>query len=155
MSYYADPSFQGPPCPEALEALAKSARGEADAIRFYTMLLEKTADEFPREIITKIRRDEEKHLHNFQAVYCMLTGEFYRISGPGPVPPATYQQGLLKAFQDEQEAYEFYKTNYNCSDDPDLKFAFWDAMMDEAEHARWFNNLLIRSLMEESLSPQD
>jgi rubrerythrin len=52
----------------------------------------------------------------------------------------------MKAFNDEQEAYEFYKTVFLCHTDQTVKFVFLDALMDEAEHGRWFNNLLIRMM---------
>lgn len=144
MNYYACPPFQHPPCSDLAETLMKAMQGEMDAIKFYAYLIQQAPDKFQQEIITGIREDEEKHLNNFQTVYCMLTGRIYELPEKEPTLPTNYMEGLLNAFKDEQEAYELYKTNYLCNNDPNIRNSYWDAMMDEAEHGRWFNNLLIR-----------
>jgi rubrerythrin len=106
-------------------------------------------DCFQKGVISKIREDEEKHLNNFQVVYCIHTGHSYVPPELSVNLPRTYQDCLMKAFDDEQEAYEFYKTNFLCHTDQTIKCVFLDALMDEAEHGRWFNNLLIRLIKEE------
>lgn len=139
------PPYEDVTCPETNEALKEAIRGEAEAIKFYTYLIEMAPDQFQKDVISGIRDDERRHLRNFQAVYCRRTGCTYSYPEPDVYPPQTYCQGLAKAFNDEQEAYEFYKANYFCNDRQLVKKAFLDALLDEAEHARWFNNLLIRN----------
>ena len=96
-------------------------------------------------MIIGIRNDEARHLNNFQAVYCRLMGCTYDYPEPHVRRPKNYCQGLIDAFNDEQEAYEFYKANYFCNRDPWVKKAFLDAMLDESEHAQWFNNFIVRN----------
>jgi rubrerythrin len=149
VNYYTCPPFNFPPCPNIVEALEKAMRGESDAIKFYGRLSSMAPDNFQKGVISKIREDEEKHLNNFQTVYCIHTGHPYILPESSVNPAGTYQDGLMKAFKDEQEAYEFYKTVFFCYNDQTIKCVFLDALMDEAEHARWFNNLLIRMIKEE------
>ncbi|HOV43767.1 MAG TPA: hypothetical protein PLE01_07675 [Syntrophothermus lipocalidus] len=139
------PSYEDVACQETDKALQEAIRGEAAAIKFYTYLIELTPDQVQRDLIFGIREDEKRHLNNFQAVYCRLTGCTYSYPEPDVDQPHSYCQGLAKAFNDEQEAYEFYKANYFCNKRHLVKKAFLDALLDEAEHARWFNNLLIRN----------
>lgn len=139
------PPFEDQMCPDRIEGLEKAMRGEAGAIKFYTIMIDMAPDQSQKNILMGIRNDEKRHLNNFQAVYCRLTGSVYRYPEPVVNPPATYCDGLQMAFNDEQEAYEFYKINYFCNNSQMVKKAYKDAMLDEAEHGRWFNNLLIRN----------
>jgi rubrerythrin len=145
---YPCPPFDFPPCPNTLEALQQSIRSEAEAIQFYICLMEMAPDRFQKKIIAEIKSDEEKHLNNFQTAYCALTGTPYGLSDVTIDPPDNYTQGLMDAVEDELEAYEFYKTNFLCQSDNTVKCVFLDALMDESEHAQWFNNFLIRCLIE-------
>ncbi|MGE5422729.1 MAG: ferritin family protein [Ignavibacteriales bacterium] len=139
------PPYEGSACPDRIVALEQAMRGEAGAIRFYTILAEMTPDQEQKNTIFRIRNDERRHLNNFQAVYCRLTGHTYAYPEPAVNVPPSYCAGLQMSFADEQEAYEFYKLNYLCNSSPMVRNVFQDAMLDEAEHARWFNNLLIRN----------
>lgn len=144
------PTYIQPSCPNTIQSLEKTMRGEAEADEFYTYLLSMAPDEFQKNIISEIRDDERKHLNNFQVAYCMLTGHPYIIPDLDIRPPKSYWEGLMQAFKDEQEAYDFYKTNYICNTNETIKYSYLDALMDEEQHARWFNNLLIRELKENS-----
>lgn len=137
------PAYRNRACDSTVTALEQAIEGEAKAIRFYTDLIELAADPKQRQVIRGIRSDEERHLNNFQAAYCRLTGHTYRYPEPEVTPPADFRSGVQTSFQDEQEAYEFYKANYFCNNRQIVKKAFFDASLDEAEHARWFNNFLI------------
>ncbi|MGE5397884.1 MAG: ferritin family protein [Chitinophagales bacterium] len=138
------PPYDDYVCPETNQALETSMRGEAAAIKFYAYLAEMAPDQDQRETILKIRNDEIRHLKNFQAAYCCRTGCTYHYPEPNVEPPRSYCDGLQQAFNDEQEAYEFYKINMFCNEGR-VKKAYNDALLDEAEHGRWFNNLLIRN----------
>ncbi|MGE5373036.1 MAG: ferritin family protein [Solirubrobacterales bacterium] len=137
------PSYIQPDFPGTVPGLEEAMRGESGAIVFYSYLIDMAPDERQRRVLMSIRSDEERHLNNFQAVYCQYTGSTYRVPTPDVRPPETYLDGLERAFQDEQEAYEFYKANYEGNRNPRIKQAFFDAMLDEAEHARWFNNIIL------------
>lgn len=139
------PQMMMPAVPNVVQALEKAMLGEAGAIKFYCNLAAMAPDQEQRDLILGIREDEKKHLNNFQATYCAFTGHVFQYPEPNPAPPATYVQGLQKSFEDEQEAYEFYKNVYNAYPYPMVKHSFMDAFLDEAEHARWFLNLLIRN----------
>lgn len=119
------PSYEEVTCPETNEALKEAIRGEAEAIKFYTHLVEMAPDQCQKDVISGIRDDERRHLHNFQAVYCWRTGRTCSYPEPDVYPPQTYCQGLAKAFNDEQEAYEFYKANYFCMTGNWLRKLFW------------------------------
>lgn len=148
MNSYPCPPFDFPACPNTLEALQKAMDGEAGAIQYYGCLMELAPDRFQRDIIAHIRADEERHFNNFQSAYRALTGTPYNPPCSDMEMPKNYTEGLMKSFEDEQEAYEFYKVNFLCQSDNTVKCSFLDALMDEAEHGRWFNNFLIRGLME-------
>lgn len=139
------PSYKDVECQGTNQALEEAIRGEAGAIKFYGYMIDMAPDQFQKNILTAIRNDEKRHLNNFQAAYCRRTGCTYDYPEPEITPPECYCQGLEEAFHDQQEAYEFYKANYFCNEQKMVKKAFYDAMLDEAEHARWFNNLLIRN----------
>lgn len=143
------PPYEDVVCQDVNRALEEAIVGEAAAVKLYGYLMEMAPNQSEKDLIAGIRGDESRHLNNFQAVYCRRTGCTYVYPEPEVRPPCNYCQGLLDAFEDEQEAYEFYKANYFChyfcKDKQLLKKAYLDALLDEAEHARWFNNLLIRN----------
>ena len=138
------PVYKDVTCPRTREGLEKAIRDEVEAIRLYDHLIEMAPDQFQKDVIIEIRDDEVRHLNNFQAVYCRFMGCTYDYPEPQVPRPKNYCRGLVDAFNDELEAYEFYKANYFCNRDSFVKKAYLDARLDENEHAQWFNNFIVR-----------
>ena len=94
---YACPPFKFPPCPNLVEALEKAMQGEAEAVEYYGMLGPMAPDRFQAETIAKIREDEKRHLNNFQALYCTMTGGQYKLPDMEVRGPRSYREGLMKS----------------------------------------------------------
>lgn len=139
------PQVQMPSVLPLTQALEKAIVGEATATKFYQLLAAMAPDQDQRDRIIKISQDEWRHHNNYQATYCAVTGHVFQHPEPNPAPPATYRQGLQEAFEDEQTDYETYRNLYFAYSHPMVKHAFMDGFLDEARHARWYNNFLIRN----------
>lgn len=111
---------------------------EATAADFYTRLLQQAANPLHKDFITHARNDELHHLRAFTRLYVHLTGQQPRYSIT-PVRFESFREGVLKAFQDELEAAEFYRDIMLSVTDPMIRDTFLYAMTDEMEHATRFS----------------
>jgi rubrerythrin len=123
------------------ENLMKAINGEYAAIHIYEKLAELALTPSQKKRILAIREDELRHFETFSALYHALTGH-----AASPVWtesfPKTFKQGVLLAFQDEQEASEFYQETADSSQLPYVKKVFRRAAADEQRHAVWFLSFL-------------
>ncbi len=132
----------GGPWHTLISGILTAMRGEAGAIQMYARLLGMAPAEEDRTNLQHILNDERKHYAAFSRVYAMLTG-----TQPPPVqvpPPSfqTYAEGVKKAYYDEFEAAELYRDIVLSPGDPHVYRAFFEAMVDETEHAIRLNRLL-------------
>ncbi|MFC3041532.1 ferritin family protein [Virgibacillus xinjiangensis] len=122
---------------ELLEALLRAMEGESRAIDFYERLRKTAPSRMAQEKVEHVLEDERLHLEMFVDLYRALSGKSpkYRtrkkqISG--------FKEGIREAFEDEIEAYEFYRDNYLLTQDGRVRDVFFHAMTDEMEHATRF-----------------
>ncbi|WP_161605098.1 ferritin family protein [Brevibacillus massiliensis] len=116
-----------------LQQLQKAIQGEYEAIRYYEQLA-KLAPPDHRRYIEQIGGDERlEHIVSFSNLYRRLTGQEPQVV-PGALP-TEYVSGLKKAFDDEQEAADFYQKVYLGTNDPHVRNIFFEAMTDEMRHA--------------------
>jgi rubrerythrin len=122
--------------------LQKAINGEYSAIICYEKLANMAKSQEEKNQILEIRDDERKHLEAFSSIYTHLTGI-------EPVPQiseecgATYTEGLIASFKDEQETVDFYLDIADSAHEPFIKEAFRRAAADEQNHAVWFSFFLM------------
>jgi rubrerythrin len=95
---------------DALTLIKKAVEGEREDELFYDYLISVAPTVEAKEIISSIRDDERKHNRMFRSIYHSLTGQ--TISTPQEVSfekPASYMEGLKKAFFGELGAVERYR----------------------------------------------
>ncbi|MGE5484208.1 MAG: ferritin family protein [Ignavibacteriales bacterium] len=132
----------GGPWHTLISDILTAIRGEAEAIQMYTRLLGMAQTEEDRTNLQHILNDERKHYAAFTRVYAMLTGmQSPPVQAPSPAF-RTYAEGLKEAYYDELEAAELYRTIVLSSGDLHVYRAFFEAMVDETEHAIRLNRLL-------------
>ncbi|WP_050181888.1 ferritin-like domain-containing protein [Domibacillus robiginosus] len=123
------------------EKLMKAINGEYTSIHVYEKLADMASTPSQKSRLLAIRADELRHFETFSALYHALTG-----NAPSPVltesSPKTFKQGILQAFQDEQETSEFYQETADSSHLPYVKKVFARAAADEQRHAVWFLSFL-------------
>lgn len=130
--------FAQSPSPETLlEAIVD----EATAIAFYTYLFDHAVTPLQKTYIEHALMDEKKHLALFTQIYQKQTGHapVYKLQ---PIPETSLRDGFLQALNSELGAQEFYRKIYYTSVQPDVRSAFYLAMLDEIEHAIRFSTLL-------------
>lgn len=135
--------------PMLINKIAQAIDGEYTAICCYAQLISQAPSEEERQIITEIRQDEMRHYQTFQKIYCSLT---YQNHQPQMIEtcPATYVEGVLAAFKDEQKTADTYLEIADSTQDPVIKNSFHMASHDEQNHAVWFLYLQ----MKHGLSPK-
>lgn len=123
------------------ETLLEAIVDEATAIAFYSYLLDHAVTPLQKTYIDHALKDERKHLALFSQLYQNQTGHApnYKIQ---PVPETSLRDGFLQALNSELGAQEFYRKIYYTSSQPDVRSAFYLAMLDEIEHAIRFSTLL-------------
>ena len=123
---------------QLIRDLCKSIRDEAEAADFYTRLLQQTTNPLFKKFITHARNEELQHLRMFTQLYVYLTGQQPRYTIT-PVRIETFREGILRAFQDELKAAEFYRNTAFSVTDPMIRDAFLYARTAEMEHAARFS----------------
>ena len=123
------------------ETLLEAIVDEATAIEFYAYLFEHAVTPLQKTYIEHALKDERKHLALFTQIYQKQTGHApnYKIQA---IPDTNLRDGFLKALNSELGAQEFYRKIYFSSTHPDVRSAFYLAMLDEIEHAIRFSTLL-------------
>lgn len=130
--------------PDLVRDIAEAIRGQYEAVVCYQRLVEQAPTQAEKERIREIRRDEQKHLRAFTDIYRRLTGQRPRVSRP--TCPPTYRRGLEAAIQDELKTVDFYLEIADRAQDPAIKKAFFDAALDEQNHAGWFTYFLLQAV---------
>ena len=117
--------------------LTKAINGEYNAIRFYEHLAQLAPNEKVRNRILEIRRDEMRHYQGYADTYMYLTGH-----QPSPQIteslPTNFKSGIMTAFNDEQEAVEFYHRVARETNIPYISNQFRSNASDKQNHAVWF-----------------
>lgn len=119
------------------EQLMRALNGEYNAIICYEQLANMASSSVMKEQILKIRNDEIHHYHIISDLYQRRTGHEYT-----PQQTETcaqnLRQGLIKAFNDEQNTVDFYLSIADQSTEPTINNAFTRISRDEQNHAVWF-----------------
>ncbi|HHX50742.1 MAG TPA: ferritin-like domain-containing protein [Clostridia bacterium] len=131
--------FQNPE--RFLRDLEMAIQGEAEAISFYTALLQMAPDELARRNIRHALEDERKHYRQFSDLYRYLRGRSIQVPIPPPPSIPCYQQALIKAFEDELAAAELYRGMYLNALTMPIRDLMFEIMTDEMEHASRFSLL--------------
>lgn len=120
-----------------IQDVEKAINGEYSAIHCYANLARMASNEVERNRILEIRKDEIRHLQQFEQIYTSLTG---RKPHPKVVEqcPNTYLGGLEFALQDEQKTVDFYMEIADDAGNQQIKETFRRAAADEQNHAVWF-----------------
>lgn len=121
---------------EALALIAKSVQGEREDELFYDYLISVAPGEEEKAIIRSIRDDERKHNRMLRELYFRLTGRTIGAVPEEPFEkPASYAEGLKKAFFGELSAMERYRdirAGLAARYDRDAVF---EILTDEMKHA--------------------
>jgi rubrerythrin len=120
--------------------ILKAIKSEAEAIDFYQRLLKFAPGHRGQDDISHALEDERIHLRDFSQLYYSLTG-MQPVYRPKKIAFHNLQEGLRLAYQDELEAYEFYRDIYLMTSHPLIRDVFFRAMTDEIEHAMRFGFL--------------
>lgn len=143
-----EPASSGLPLPSGDRAglarrIPKYLQDEINASAFYRQLAREASDETVRGYLEEAAADEQKHFQLLSDLWLRLTG---RRVGPTPQPVQydSLREGLLIAANDELQAYEEYKDEYQRFTDPYLRWLFFELFSDEIEHAVRFNTALLR-----------
>ena len=130
---------------ELVGNVMKAIQGEYNAIHFYEKLAALAPTDQIRKLILDIREDEMGHFRGFSYLYKCLTGQHFYPQVTEPMP-TNFKSGVLTAFQDEQEASDFYLTvSREMYYDPSIREEFRYNAADEQRHAVWFLYLMNHS----------
>lgn len=121
-------------------SILRAIKSEAEAIDFYQRLLKFASSGHEQDDISHALEDERIHLRDFSRLYCSLTG-MQPVFRPKKISFHNLQEGFRMAYQDELEAYEFYRDIYLMTNHHLVKDIFFRAMTDEIEHAMRFGFL--------------
>lgn len=116
-------------------------KDQVTAANFYRELGEMAENETVKRYIMHAREDEQEHYRLLRQLHQELTGRTFE-ARPAKVTYASLTDGLLKAIDDEVEAYEEYRNEYLRYTDPRIRQLFFELMTDEIEHATRFNTAL-------------
>lgn len=129
--------------------------GERQAIVTYEKLMTMAPNEEHRIAIQRIIGDERKHLADFTKLFVDLTGQKPVMEDVEPEPFNTYLEGLKVSFRDEIEAAEFYRDVVVSTRLKRVQKVFFEAMVDEQEHAATFNFLFTDLVRMRRVDPDD
>ncbi|MDZ5472931.1 ferritin family protein [Bacillus sp. 31A1R] len=117
--------------------IQKAINAEYSAIHCYEKLAKMAPTNVEKQKIFEIQKDEKRHLDEFSKIHTNLTGKnpSYQITEECP---DQYKAGIEFAFNDEQEAVDFYLDIADKAADPLIKERFRRAAADEQNHAVWF-----------------
>ena len=132
---------------EALELVEQAVGGEKEDELFYDYLISVAPTEEEREIIAGIRDDEKKHNKMFRKIYEDVTSEI--IETPKSVTfnkPASYIDGVRKAFFGELAAAERYRDIIAGMPNRYYRDMVFEIMTDELKHADKYNYIISREI---------
>lgn len=139
---YAQQAFQ-----QSLALIAEAVQGEKEDQIFYDYLISLAPTQEQIEIITSIRNDEIKHNQWFKQMYQALTGN-EAVSTPQAqfVPPASYGEGIKKAFFGELKAMEKYRVIREGLPYREYRDIVFEILTDEMKHAQLYNYILTENI---------
>ncbi|WP_438444964.1 WG repeat-containing protein [Gorillibacterium sp. sgz5001074] len=128
---------------EALVLVRKAIAGEREDELFYDYLISEAPTAEAKEIIGRIRDDERKHRRMYREIYRVLTGQ------PAPAgegeefeKPASYPEGLRKAFFGELAAMERYRDIRAGMPNRVFRDMVFEILTDELKHAQLYQYLM-------------
>ena len=124
-----------------LNDLLKAATNEAQAIDFYTRVINSASTEKQREYFGHALSDERVHYRLFTDLYRRLTNQEPKVPQFAPAQFSNFGEALERAIGDQLEAYEMYRDMYLSTVDPYARDILLRAFTDEIEHATRFIHL--------------
>ena len=124
-----------------LQMVLKAIFNERAAQQFYRTLHDRATTPFEKRNIQHAYTDEVKHERMLTEMYRALTNTAPQVPHPGPEEVADFEEGLKKAFEDELEAAEMYRTMLLMTFAQPLRDPLFELMTDEMEHAQRFTFL--------------
>lgn len=132
---------------QALELIKQAISGEKEDELFYDYLISAAPTQEEKDIIAGIRDDEKKHNKMFREIYEDFTGE--KVKTPADITfekPASYMDGIRKAFFGELAAAERYRDIIAGLPNRYYRDMVFEIMTDELEHADKYNYIINRGL---------
>ncbi|MGV3488524.1 MAG: ferritin family protein [Tuberibacillus sp.] len=123
-----------------LNQLLQAQASEAQAIDFYTRVLQSAPSEKAREAFRHALEDERLHYRLFGDLYRRLTNQEPQVPTLEAVTFHSFGEALEKAVDSELEAYEMYRDMFLSTSDPGARDTLLRAFTDEIEHATRFIN---------------
>jgi rubrerythrin len=128
-----------------LQDLLKAVSREAQAIDFYTRVLQYAVTEKYKRDFQHALEDEKKHYQLFTGLYHSLTGKKAIVPPFQPIQFKKYTdvvdkriEAVDKALDHELEAYEMYRDMYLSTTDPLARDIMLRGFTDEGKHAMRF-----------------
>ncbi|MDI3535179.1 MAG: hypothetical protein PWQ82_1544 [Thermosediminibacterales bacterium] len=130
---------------EFINNVQRAIVDEIEAAKFYRELKKMAPSELHTENIQHAIDDEVKHRNMLTQLYMALTGRPPMVMGAPSsscnIISEEYREGLLKAFHDELEAAEFYRSMLFSTTSTPIRDILFEIMTDEMEHADRFELL--------------
>lgn len=128
---------------DALRLIRQSIEGEREDELFYDYLISVAPTQEEKDIIGSIRDDERKHNRMFRSIYQSLTGQTVPAQEAVDfVKPASYRDGIRKAFFGELAAVERYRDIRAGLPDRYYRDMLFEIITDEQKHAAKYNYIL-------------
>ena len=139
---------------QSLKMMADAVQGEKEDRIFYDYLISKAPTQEQKDIITSIRNDEIRHNQLYKQMYKALTGIDVAILPEEEfVPPATYKEGIKKAFFGELKAMERYRIIRQGLPYREYRDIVFEILTDEMKHAQLYNYILTENISENTTEP--
>jgi len=121
-----------------LQNLLQAISGEAQAIDFYSRVLNIAPTASAKNDFQHALEDEKEHYQLLSWLYTSLTSQTPQVPPFIPVSFQSYTDAVDQAVQDELEAYEMYRDMYLSTNDPVARDILLRTYTDEGEHATRF-----------------
>ncbi|ASS74437.1 hypothetical protein CIG75_05165 [Tumebacillus algifaecis] len=121
-----------------LQMTLQAIYNEREAQLFYRALEDRAITPFQKRQIRHAHDDEVKHERKLTNLYKILTGHPPHVRNPSPPEIPDFQVAVRKAFEDELEAAEMYRTMYLMTHLQWVRDLLMELMTDEFEHANRF-----------------
>ncbi|MBU9713439.1 ferritin-like domain-containing protein [Evansella tamaricis] len=115
--------------------------GEYSAIQCYEKMAGQASNKKEMDQILEIRDDEFRHYEQFSQIYTSLTGQQYSPE-LNETCPENYRIALLKAFENEQKAVDFYLDMSERAPQGYIRRILRKVAAEEQNHAIWFLSYL-------------
>ena len=121
-----------------LERMYLAIESELRDSAYYRALAEIAPNQFAAEMITQFAEDEREHAYQLEQAYERITGKSFssQYEYEFDLSPEDYEEALAKRILDETADYKKYKSYYLMTTNPYLRDIFFNAMVDESQHAQ-------------------